>query len=79
MCKFFYSCLRWETAVQTGSELLQSKYAYLIQGKKVGLITNQSGVNSRGESTIDLLFKDPTCRLVALYAPEHGIDGKAKC
>lgn len=78
-------CASFSTAVcvgkppfKLGSELLQSKYAYLIQGKKVGLITNQSGVNSRGESTIDLLFKDPTCRLVALYAPEHGIDGKAK-
>ena len=61
-----------------GSELLQNKYAYLIQGKRVGLVTNQSGVNSRGESTIDLLSKDPSCRLTALYAPEHGIDGRAK-
>lgn len=61
-----------------GSELLLSKYAHLIEGKKVGLITNQSGVNSRGESTMDLLSKDPACRLVALYAPEHGLDGKAK-
>lgn len=61
-----------------GSELLQSKYAHLIRGKRVGLVTNQSGVNSRGESTLELLAKDPACRLTALYAPEHGLDGQAK-
>ena len=78
-------CTSFSTAVcagkpsfKLGNELFQSKYAYLIQGKRVGLITNQSGVNSRGESTMELLFKDPACRLVALYAPEHGLDGKAK-
>lgn len=60
-----------------GSELLQSKYAHLIEGKKVGLVTNQSGVNARGESTMELLYRDPRCQLVALYAPEHGLDGKA--
>ncbi|RJX25633.1 MAG: DUF1343 domain-containing protein [Dethiobacter sp.] len=64
--------------VKLGSENLMSKYYYLIEGKKVGLITNQSGVNSRGESTIDILASDQSTHLVALFGPEHGIDGKAK-
>lgn len=77
-------CTSFSTAFCTGnptfklgSEILQSKYSNLIQGKKVGLVTNQSGVNSRGESTAELLYNDPACQLVALYAPEHGLDGKA--
>ncbi|MBP7331972.1 MAG: DUF1343 domain-containing protein, partial [Firmicutes bacterium] len=55
-----------------------SKYHYLVEGKKVGLVTNQSGVNSRGESTIDILAGDKSISLTALYGPEHGIDGAAK-
>lgn len=61
-----------------GSEVLIEKHRYLIEGKKVGLVTNQSGVNSAGVSTIDLLEQAPRVELAALYGPEHGIDGKAK-
>ena len=61
-----------------GNEVLFSRYHHLIEGKRVGLITNQSGVNSRGESTIDVLAQDPSVNLTALYGPEHGIDGQAK-
>lgn len=61
-----------------GNEVLYSRYHHLIEGKRVGLITNQSGVNSQGVSTIEVLAGDPTVNLVALYGPEHGIDGKAK-
>lgn len=61
-----------------GNELLMSKYHYLVEGKRVGLVTNQSGVNRRGESTIDLLAGDKSLRLTTLYGPEHGIDGTAK-
>lgn len=61
-----------------GDEVLFSRYHYLIQGKRVGLITNQSGVTSKGQSIIDLLAQDPSVKLVALYGPEHGIDGKAQ-
>lgn len=60
-----------------GNEVLMERYYHLIAGKRVGLITNQSGVNSQGESTIDVLASDPTVQLTALYGPEHGIDGKA--
>ncbi|MGI6587285.1 MAG: exo-beta-N-acetylmuramidase NamZ domain-containing protein [Peptococcia bacterium] len=61
-----------------GNEVLMSKYHYLIAGKRVGLVTNQSGVNSKGESTIDILANDPTVQLTALYGPEHGLDGQAR-
>lgn len=61
-----------------GDELLFTKHKELIEGKKVGLITNQTGVNSSGESIITLLANYKSTSLVALYGPEHGIDGKAK-
>ncbi|MEG3071887.1 MAG: DUF1343 domain-containing protein [Candidatus Syntrophopropionicum ammoniitolerans] len=60
-----------------GNELLLAKYRYLVAEKKVGLVTNQSGVTSSGQSTIDLLAGDNAIRLTALYGPEHGIDGTA--
>ncbi len=60
-----------------GDELLMTKYHYLIEGKRVGLVTNQSGVDSNGVSTIDKLAADKSIRFTALYGPEHGIDGTA--
>jgi uncharacterized protein YbbC (DUF1343 family) len=61
-------------AVQLGSETLASGGFRQLQGKRVGLITNPSGVNRRGESTIDLLRAASGVRFVALFAPEHGLD-----
>ncbi len=66
-----------EALIKLGNEVLFEDHYHLIEGKKVGLITNQSGVNSRGVSTIEMLESDPHVDLVALYGPEHGIDGKA--
>lgn len=61
-----------------GNEMLMTKYHYLIEGKRIGLVTNQSGVTSDGRSMIDVLAEDKSTQLVALYGPEHGIDGTAK-
>lgn len=61
-----------------GDELLFTKHKELIDGKKIGLITNQTGVNNTGENIITLLSNYKSTNLVALYGPEHGIDGKAK-
>lgn len=61
-----------------GNDLLISKYHEWIDGKRIGYITNQTGVNSEGKSMIDLLANYEATKLVALYGPEHGIDGKAK-
>lgn len=60
-----------------GNEVLMEERHDLIQGKRVGLVTNQSGVTSSGQSMIDVLAKDPSIQLTALFGPEHGIDGKA--
>jgi len=61
-----------------GNEVLVEKMTHLVLNKKVGLVTNQSGVNSSGKSTIAVLHELPDTQLVALYGPEHGIDGTAK-
>jgi uncharacterized protein YbbC (DUF1343 family) len=67
-----------KSAVVPGVEVLLSDSLHLIKGKRVGLLTNHSGRNRQGTSTIDLLFKTPGVSLVALYGPEHGIRGIAK-
>lgn len=60
-----------------GSEVLLSEERHLVVGRTVGLVTNQSGVNSRGQSTMELFFMAEDINLKALYAPEHGLDGRA--
>jgi uncharacterized protein YbbC (DUF1343 family)/CubicO group peptidase (beta-lactamase class C family) len=47
----------------------------ILRGKRIGLITNQTGKDRNGRSTIDLLFNAPEVKLVALFSPEHGIRG----
>jgi uncharacterized protein YbbC (DUF1343 family) len=61
-----------------GIEVLLSDSLHLVAGKRVGLITNHSGRDRKGTSTIDLLFKAPGVKLVALFGPEHGLRGIAK-
>jgi uncharacterized protein YbbC (DUF1343 family) len=64
--------------VVPGVEVLLSDSMHLIRGKRVGLLTNHSGRDRQGRSTIDLLFKAPGVKLTALYGPEHGIRGAAR-
>ncbi len=66
------------SAVVPGVEVLLTDSLHLIRGKRVGLLTNHSGRDRKGTSTIDLLFRAPGVRLTALYGPEHGIRGVAK-
>jgi uncharacterized protein YbbC (DUF1343 family) len=61
--------------VRPGIEVLLSDSLHLVQGRRVGLITNHTGVDREGRSNIDLLADHPAIELVALYAPEHGIRG----
>jgi len=65
-------------AVVPGVEVLLGDSLQLIRGKRVGLITNHSGRDRRGASTIDLLFRAPGVRLTALFGPEHGLRGVAQ-
>lgn len=61
--------------VKTGIEVLrESSYKALI-GKRVGLITNPTGVDRNYNATVDILNKAPGIKLVALYGPEHGVRG----
>ncbi|MEW6661084.1 MAG: exo-beta-N-acetylmuramidase NamZ domain-containing protein [Bacillota bacterium] len=64
--------------IKLGNEVLLAKYRHLIEGKRVGLVTHQAGVDSKGRSLIDIFADDPAINLVALYGPEHGIEGTAK-
>ena len=66
------------SAVIPGVEVLLTDSMHLIRGKRVGLLTNHSGRDRHGTSTIDLLFKAPGVKLTALFGPEHGIRGVAK-
>ncbi len=61
--------------VKTGIEVLKDTNFEILKGKKVGLVTNASGVDSRLKSTADILFEAPEVDVVALFGPEHGIRG----
>lgn len=64
--------------VLPGVEVLLRDSLHLLAGKRVGLITNHSGKDRSGTSTIDLLHRAPGVRLTALYGPEHGLRGAAE-
>ncbi len=61
--------------VKTGIEVLKETNFKILQGKRVGLITNPTGVDNNLKSTIDILHEAPGVQLVALYGPEHGVRG----
>ena len=61
--------------VKLGNEVLAAGGFKALQGKRVGLLTNPSGVNRKLGSTIDVLRAAPGVKLVALFGPEHGIYG----
>lgn len=59
-----------------GIDVLEENNFDILKNKKVGLITNQTGVNGNLKSTIDILFESNNVKLVALFSPEHGIRGE---
>ena len=61
--------------VKTGIEVLRDRGFDILIGKRVGLVTNPSGVDRQLNSTVDILYNAPGVRLVALYGPEHGVRG----
>ncbi len=62
--------------VVTGIDVLSAENFARLRGKRVALLTNQTGRSSSGDSTIDLLAHAPGVTLVALLSPEHGIRGE---
>ena len=64
------------SGILTGVDRLQqSPYREWLEGKRIGLVTNHTGVNCRLESTEMIISEIPGARLMALFAPEHGIRG----
>lgn len=61
--------------VKLGVEVLREGEFECLKGKRVGLITNPTGVDSNLKSTVDILFEADEVNLVALYGPEHGVRG----
>lgn len=64
-----------KTKVKTGIEVLRENNYNILEGKRVGLITNPTGIDSELNSTVDILFNAKNVNLVALYGPEHGVRG----
>ncbi len=63
--------------VRVGVEVLESRGFEGLKGKRVGLVTNPSGVDRNLRSTIDILNEAEDVNLVALFGPEHGVRGDA--
>jgi uncharacterized protein YbbC (DUF1343 family) len=64
-------------AIRPGIQVLLEDSLHLVADRNVGLITNQTGVDASGRSSIDRIHEHPSVELVALFAPEHGIRGTA--
>jgi len=63
--------------VQPGLDVLEAEKFAPLRGKRIGLITNHTGADFQGKTTIELLAHAPGVQLVALFSPEHGIAGHA--
>ena len=72
LCLFFLQST--VAQVKTGIEVLAERDFDLLQGKRVGLITNPTGVDGQLRSTIDILHEH--VNLTALFGPEHGVRGE---
>jgi len=72
--------LAWNAraVVSLGIDQLEKSNFAALQGKRVGLVTNPSGADSKGRSAISVLFHGSGFQLVKLFGPEHGIDGKTE-
>lgn len=65
-------------SVKPGAEVFLEKYLSLVKGKRVGFVTNPTGVSSDVESLVDVFYTHPDINLKALYGPEHGVRGNAQ-
>ena len=61
--------------VQTGIDVLEAQKFAPLRGKHIGLITNHTGLDFQGRTTIEILARAPGVTLVALFSPEHGLAG----
>src|SRR5581483_8288043 len=56
--------------------VLESQDFAILKGKRIGVLTNQTGVDSSGRRTIDVLAHAPGVQLTAIFSPEHGVTGE---
>ncbi len=76
---FIFPFTLTQAQVRSGADrILENPYLDWIQGKRVGLITNPTGVNSQLVSTWEVLAQHPEVEVVALFGPEHGVFGQAQ-
>ena len=68
-------CSQNNTGVMTGLEILLKEQQALIAGKRVGIISNQTGVTASGEHIVDVLSRMPGANVTAVFSPEHGFRG----
>ena len=61
--------------VLNGIDVLREQDFEPLAGKRVGLITNHTGLAADGTTTIDLLYNSKSCKLVSIFTPEHGLSG----
>lgn len=64
------------SVVLSGIDVLAARGFRDLAGKRVGLVTNQTGIDGQGRTTLSLLAGSGDVKLVALFSPEHGIEGK---
>jgi len=66
-------------SVKTGIDVLEDHNFDLLRGpagkRKIGIVTNQTGIDSQGRRTIDVLAQAPGVSLEAIFSPEHGVTG----
>ncbi len=77
LCLIPLAAFSQKIKIRTGIEVLKEQKFKVLEGKRVGLITNPTGVDNNMKSTIDILHEAPNVKLVALFAPEHGVRGDA--
>jgi uncharacterized protein YbbC (DUF1343 family) len=75
LCFLSLSAHAQKIKIRTGIEVLKEQKFKCLEGKRVGLITNPTGVDNNLKSTIDILHEAPNVQLVALFGPEHGVRG----
>lgn len=75
LCLLTLSTQAQKIHIKTGIEVLKADHFRCLEGKRVGLITNPTGVDNALRSTIDILHEAKNVNLVALYGPEHGVRG----
>ncbi|MFC1555695.1 exo-beta-N-acetylmuramidase NamZ domain-containing protein [candidate division KSB1 bacterium] len=68
-------CGQKQTRVMVGIEVLIEEQRHLLKNKRVGIITNQTGITSSGEHIVDVLSRLPDVEVTAIFAPEHGFRG----